>query len=119
MPHVTIKISVLEHILFTCFECKTYHSTFVVASRRGKLSKKLRGFLDSVDLEFALTAKISVVGEIMCFLPLSEVSTGLVALYIMKFRDCNNVLRYTISTVSTKLLQFLYETAPIQRKDGV
>ena len=48
----------------------------------GKLSEHIRGVLDYVNPEFALLrAMFSGVGKVTCFFSLSEVSTGLVALF--------------------------------------
>ena len=70
---------------------KTYNHTFLVASRRGKLSEYVRGVLESVNPELARsTAKLSEEGRIMCFSSLSEVSTGLVALSI-KFQNLKSI----------------------------
>ena len=60
-PHVTTKMSVLEPILFSCFELlkttspsrQTYHSSFLVAATRGTLSGNLEGVLESLNPEFA------------------------------------------------------------------
>ena len=56
------KINALEPILFRCFELmkttlalhldKTYHSTFIVASRMGYFSEYLKGVLERVNSEF-------------------------------------------------------------------
>ena len=56
-----LNMSVLEPFLFTYFyEWRrplhigiTYHNTFLVATRRGKLLKYLSGILESVSPEFA------------------------------------------------------------------
>ena len=59
----------------------TSPSTFLIASRKGTLSKYLWEVWESITPEFAPShKKLSVVGKITGFSSSSEVSTGMVAL---------------------------------------
>ena len=68
-----------------------YRSTFLVASRMDLLSEYLKGVMEGVSPECALlTEKLSVIGLIMFFSSLTELSTGTVALAFHGTTNCHS-----------------------------